>query len=92
MIHIYQGFCPDELQPDSRDPDCPACQVEAERDALRKQLAALQIVVKRIYTDGWHTESDCEFEGRHDNTSDEYCKLCEALRNARDLGAFGAKR
>lgn len=23
--HIYNGECPDDLQPDARDPDCPAC-------------------------------------------------------------------
>lgn len=23
--HIYQGYCPDELAPDARDPECPAC-------------------------------------------------------------------
>ena len=51
--HNYRsGLCPDELQPDSRDPDCPACKilieaeghvtarideaVEAEREACAK--------------------------------------------------------
>lgn len=24
--HIYQGYCPDKLQPDAYDPECPACQ------------------------------------------------------------------
>ena len=24
--HLYEGDCPDPLQPDSRDPECPACQ------------------------------------------------------------------
>lgn len=37
MIHIYQGFCPDSLEPGNRDPNCPACQVEAERDDLRAE-------------------------------------------------------
>ena len=23
--HLYQGDCPDPLQPDARDPECPAC-------------------------------------------------------------------
>lgn len=32
-VHVWLGLCPDTLQPDSRDPDCPACAVilEAER-------------------------------------------------------------
>ena len=48
--HNYRsGLCPDEIQPDSRDPDCPACKilieaatahideaVEAEREACAK--------------------------------------------------------
>lgn len=42
MIHIYQGFCPDELQPDSRDSKCPACQVEVERDKLRAKVTAAE--------------------------------------------------
>ena len=25
MQHIYNGKCPDAEQPDSSDPDCPAC-------------------------------------------------------------------
>ena len=24
--HLYEGDCPDPLQPHSRDPECPACQ------------------------------------------------------------------
>jgi len=24
-VHIYQGFCPDALDPDALDPNCPAC-------------------------------------------------------------------
>jgi len=24
--HLYEGDCPDPLQPDARDPNCPACQ------------------------------------------------------------------
>ena len=41
--HNYQsGLCPDELQPDSRDPDCPACKIltdaAAEHDDLERRL------------------------------------------------------
>lgn len=25
--HVYQGMCPDTLQPESRDPTCPACRM-----------------------------------------------------------------
>ena len=41
--HNYQsGLCPDELQPDSRDPDCPACKIlieaATEHDAMGRRL------------------------------------------------------
>ena len=49
--HNYRsGLCPDELQPDSRDPDCPACKslIEAatEHDEMERRLNALK---KRCY-------------------------------------------
>lgn len=25
LPHIYEGMCPDQQQPDERDPSCPAC-------------------------------------------------------------------
>jgi hypothetical protein len=28
--HIYQGQCPDELQPESIDPNCPECNREQQ--------------------------------------------------------------
>ena len=41
--HNYRsGLCPDELQPDSRDPDCPACKIlteaAAEHDDMVRRL------------------------------------------------------
>ena len=41
--HNYRsGLCPDELQPDSRDPDCPACKIlteaAAEHDEMDRRL------------------------------------------------------
>ena len=41
--HNYRsGLCPDELQPDSRDPDCPACKIlteaAAEYDEMERRL------------------------------------------------------
>ena len=41
--HNYRsGLCPDELQPDSRDPDCPACKIlteaAAEHDEMERRL------------------------------------------------------
>ena len=41
--HNYRsGLCPDELQPDSRDPDCPACKIlieaATEHDAMEHRL------------------------------------------------------
>ena len=49
--HNYRsGLCPDELQPDSRDPDCPACKIltdaAAEHDEMERRLNALK---KRCY-------------------------------------------
>lgn len=41
--HNYRsGLCPDELQPDSRDPDCPACKIliymeEQERKGKQRE-------------------------------------------------------
>ena len=37
--HIYQGHCPDVLQPDVRDANCPVC-LRLDLDAL--ELAALR--------------------------------------------------
>jgi len=40
--HIYAGNCPDENQPDARDPECPACRasqpVEAQSSAYEQDL------------------------------------------------------
>lgn len=34
--HIYQGSCPDQVQPAARDPACPACAaLDQAADALR---------------------------------------------------------
>ena len=32
--HIYQGFCPDNLQPNSRDPQCPVCCLIMLKDSV----------------------------------------------------------
>ena len=38
--HNYRsGLCPDELQPDSRDPDCPACKILTEAEARAEREA-----------------------------------------------------
>lgn len=37
--HLYAGRCPDSVNgPDSRDPDCPACQAIAEAEAQQERL------------------------------------------------------
>lgn len=36
--HVYEGSCPDELQPDARDPACPMCRVVDAIAALRAAL------------------------------------------------------
>lgn len=42
MKHIYQGDCPDENQPDARDPNCPACRPSSmtELPKLRDTITA----------------------------------------------------
>ena len=38
--HNYRsGLCPNELQPDSRDPDCPACKILTEAEARAEREA-----------------------------------------------------
>lgn len=39
LAHDYQGACPDEQQPDARDPDCPACRALMEAEAAPKGQA-----------------------------------------------------
>lgn len=72
--HNYRsGICPDELQPDSRDPDCPACKIlieaAAEHDEMERRLreaeattaAARDVLAERrrqIDAEGWTTERD----------------------------------
>ena len=37
--HLYAGRCPDSVNgPDSRDPDCPACQAIAAAEAQQERL------------------------------------------------------
>lgn len=44
LEHRYAGDCPDETQPDARDPDCPACQrLSSARQPQRKPLTEAQI-------------------------------------------------
>ena len=39
--HNYRsGLCPDELQPDSRDPDCPACKILIEAEGRLAEMEA----------------------------------------------------
>ena len=72
--HNYRsGICPDELQPDSRDPDCPACKIltdaAAEHEAMERRLreaeataaAARDVLAERrrqIEAEGWTPERD----------------------------------
>ena len=53
--HNYRsGLCPDELQPDSRDPDCPACKIltdaAAEHDDLERRLRDAEARVAEYVT------------------------------------------
>ena len=42
--HNYRsGLCPDELQPDSRDPDCPACRILIEAAAEHELSEVLKL-------------------------------------------------
>jgi hypothetical protein len=38
--HRYHGRCPDALQPEARDPDCPACQALQRLEAARGRYQA----------------------------------------------------
>lgn len=38
--HIYMGLCPEDSQPDSRDPDCPCCKATVIVDAAIAAQAA----------------------------------------------------
>jgi hypothetical protein len=44
--HLYEGSCPDETQPDARDPNCWACQsmmtAEELREAKRRVFAEIE--------------------------------------------------
>lgn len=41
--HIYMGLCPEDSQPDSRDPDCPCCNATVIVDAaIAAQAAATE--------------------------------------------------
>ena len=48
--HNRSGLCPDELQPDSRDPDCPACKIliEAAHDAIERRLLEAEARVAEL--------------------------------------------
>lgn len=49
--HNYRsGICPDELQPDSRDPDCPACKIliEAEHDKIGRPAAYIEEMEREL--------------------------------------------
>ena len=38
--HNYRsGLCPDEIKPDSRNPDCPACKILTEAEARAEREA-----------------------------------------------------
>ena len=61
--HNYRsGLCPDELQPDSRDPDCPACKIlieaATEHDAMERELRAAEIRLHDVATLCANVESE----------------------------------
>ena len=65
--HNYRsGLCPDELQPDSRDPDCPACKIlieaATEHDAMERELRAAEIRLHDVATLCANVESELEAE------------------------------
>ena len=64
--HNYRsGLCPDELQPDSRDPDCPACKIlieaAAEHDEMERRLREAEGRVTALRYIAWEAASymDC---------------------------------
>lgn len=61
--HNYRsGLCPNELQPDSRDPDCPACKIlteaASEHDAMERELRAAEIRLHDVATHCANVESE----------------------------------
>ena len=71
--HNYRnGLCPDELQPDSRDPDCPACKIlieaATEHDAMERRLREAEGHVHARIDEAVEAEREacakvCESEG-----------------------------
>ena len=64
--HNYRsGLCPDELQPDSRDPDCPACKIlteaAAEHDEMERRLREAEARVTALRYIAWEAAGymDC---------------------------------
>ena len=49
--HNYRsGICPDELQPDSRNPDCPACKILIEAEGRVAEMEAERAQAKGYVT------------------------------------------
>ena len=71
--HNYRsGLCPDELQPDSRDPDCPACKIlieaAADHDEMERRLREAEGHVTARIDEAVEAEREacakvCESEG-----------------------------
>ena len=58
--HNYRsGLCPDELQPDSRDPDCPACKIlieaSADHDEMERRLREAEGHVHALRYIAWES-------------------------------------
>lgn len=74
--HAYMGLCPDETQPQSRDPSCPAC---AALEALTSRLSAAEAALSEA-----RSERDIEQAMRNRAEA----KLAEAQKDARRWVAF----
>ena len=46
--HIYAGNCPDEAQPDARDPECPACRASQRAPAVVGPLAQVAAGIEAL--------------------------------------------
>jgi hypothetical protein len=70
-MHIYEGLCPDDLQPESFDPMCPACRALKEGVAAASRISELE-------------QQLAEAQAKLQQQALEYLSLCgqqdEALR------------
>lgn len=77
IAHIYAGFCPDELEGfDSRDPDCPACQILLRAALNAPQQEPVAWVRLRDGTIDWAVDCLYPHPSGHDGYEGEDGVVC----------------